>query len=310
MAEPLVSVLITSFNQEKFIAETLTSALEQDYDNLEVIIADDASTDATADIIMKLTQEYPTRLIPTLSKENLGITKNCNRALQLCRGKYIALLGGDDVMLPGKIRRQVQSMEQDDNIALSYHDLDVFDSTTHKTLYHYSDRHPQRKGTVDQLVRYGCFCGCISVMVRASCIPSYGFDERIKVASDYLLFMDVLLANKANKIDYIDGVYARYRRHGGNITNKSHIYGFEESISILDIIAEKAPWLQKSIRAAKWERTLTYAVKNFLYGEYRRSAKLFAQAVSNFSGLGLIYAVKNANYYLAGKWSVSENAKK
>lgn len=310
MSTPLVSILIASYNQEKFIAQTLSSALEQNFENLEVIVSDDASTDATPDIIMDFYQKYPTRLIPIFGKENLGITRNCNRALHRCRGKYIALQGGDDVLLPGKIETQTQFMEDNQDVAISYHEVEVFDSLSNKTLYYYSDRHAMRRGTVEQLLRYASFCCSTSVMLRAKNIPSYGYDENIPNCSDYLLLLDVLLADKNNKIDYIDGVYARYRRHDKNITNSIHLYGFGESMYCLNTVMKKAPWLKRQIKAVKWERTFIYAIKNGMQGKYKNSFKLFLRALRTYNLVGFMYALENALNYVRFRFKVCKNEKK
>ena len=126
MPKPLVSILIISFNQEAFIEEALKGALEQDYENLEVVVADDGSTDRTPDIILSYADRYKGRLVAIVGKPNLGITGNSNRGLSLCKGKYIAFQGGDDVFLPGKISAQVDWMEERDSRVLCGHQVEVF----------------------------------------------------------------------------------------------------------------------------------------------------------------------------------------
>jgi len=76
--QPLVSIHIITYNQIDFIHDTLTSALEQDYENLEVVVADDGSTDGTAEVILEYAKKYPNRLLPLVGGPNLGITGNSN----------------------------------------------------------------------------------------------------------------------------------------------------------------------------------------------------------------------------------------
>lgn len=102
-AFPLVSVHVITFNQAHLIHETLQSILAQDYANIEIIVADDGSTDGTANIISEYANQYPSKIIPLVAGPNLGITGNSNRGLQACKGKYIAFIGGDDLFLPSKI---------------------------------------------------------------------------------------------------------------------------------------------------------------------------------------------------------------
>ena len=98
---PLVSVAIITYNHEKFIGEALNSVLEQDYENIEIVVADDGSKDRTPEILRKFEREHPGKLRLILSERNEGITVNSNKAHFACIGKYVAWLGGDDLMLPG-----------------------------------------------------------------------------------------------------------------------------------------------------------------------------------------------------------------
>src|SRR5689334_23285444 len=100
MSRPLVSVLVVAYNQISFIADTLASAVEHDYENLQVVVADDGSTDGTTDVVLDFARRHPGRVVPLTGGPNLGITRNCNRGLTACKGEYVAFLGGDDLFLP------------------------------------------------------------------------------------------------------------------------------------------------------------------------------------------------------------------
>ena len=140
MKEPKVSVLIPSYNQEAVIEQTVMSALTQNYDNLEVVVSDDASRDGTPQILTDIQSRYPERLKIFLHQSNLGVTQNHNRGLLECRGDFIAFQDGDDLFLPGKIKKQVEFMLGHPDCTISSHDVDVFDSKTGKTLYLWSQR--------------------------------------------------------------------------------------------------------------------------------------------------------------------------
>ena len=129
---PLVSVLILFYNQEKFVEETLNSVLAQDYPYVEIITADDASTDGTVAVIKRYAAAH-SNIKPVLSTVNGGITKNCNNALQEATGKYLVFLGGDDLMLPGRITSQVQYFLQHPDISVCCTDIQIFyDGQPHK----------------------------------------------------------------------------------------------------------------------------------------------------------------------------------
>jgi glycosyltransferase involved in cell wall biosynthesis len=105
---PRVSVLIATYNHEKYIADALDSALAQDCDfSCELVVAEDHSEDRTRDVVQRYIDRFPDtiRLLP--SAENLGIARNYQRAFAACRGRFIAVLEGDDFWIsPTKLRDQ------------------------------------------------------------------------------------------------------------------------------------------------------------------------------------------------------------
>mgnify|MGYP000507135859 CR=1 FL=1 len=99
----------------------------------KIVIADDCSIDGTQEMLSEYVLKYPNKFILKLSNINQGITKNSNLAHFACTGKYIAWMGGDDLMFQGKIRKQVNYMEKNPECRICYHNLDVFQSETNKT---------------------------------------------------------------------------------------------------------------------------------------------------------------------------------
>lgn len=107
--KPLVSVVITSFNHEKYISDAIKSILQQDYENMEVIVVDDGSTDGSVEIIQKLSDSYGFNFI---RKKNGGLVSTVNVGFALAKGEFIISHGSDDVSLPGRIRSQVAQLQQ------------------------------------------------------------------------------------------------------------------------------------------------------------------------------------------------------
>ena len=102
---PLVSVAIITYNQKIFLEECIESILLQTYKNIEIIIADDGSSDGTHQLAQNFQENYPDiKFKLALSKLNFGITNNSNLAFENCSGKYIAWMGGDDLMHPKKLK--------------------------------------------------------------------------------------------------------------------------------------------------------------------------------------------------------------
>jgi len=278
MAPPLVSISIVTYNQVEFIRETLSSALDQEYENLEVVIADDASTDGTSEVILEYAKKYPSRLVPVFGRVNLGLTGNSNRALKKCRGRYVAFQGGDDVLLPGKIRKQVDWMEENENRVLCGHDVEVFDSKTGRCLYFWSDRIPLKSGKGPRkIIRYGVPYCATSIMIRSSVLPPYGFDERLPVVSDWKLWIDCLASG--GHFGYIDGVYARYRRHSHNITDTHFQIRQDDQFVTLALVESHYPHLVESCRYGRASLFYGVGLGSLLRGERRHARVHLKNAV-------------------------------
>lgn len=106
---PLVSVIMPAYNGEKFIQEAVDSILNQTYQNLELIIVEDASTDRTREILETI---YDPRIRIFYNEKNRGISYSSNLATKYSKGKYIALLDDDDVATLNRLELQVDYMEK------------------------------------------------------------------------------------------------------------------------------------------------------------------------------------------------------
>jgi glycosyltransferase involved in cell wall biosynthesis len=117
MASPLVSVLITVYNRELYIAEAIESVLNSSYKDFEVIIVDDCSTDNSCKIALKY-QQTDARIKVYLNEKNLGDYKNRNMASFYAKGKYIKYLDADDTIYPHGLQVMVEAMESNPNAVL------------------------------------------------------------------------------------------------------------------------------------------------------------------------------------------------
>ncbi|TFH31827.1 MAG: glycosyltransferase, partial [Anaerolineales bacterium] len=100
---PLVSIVMPSFNQVRFLETALGSVLEQDYPNIELLVIDGGSTDGSLEVL----QQYADRLAYWQSRPDEGQADAINQGLQRTKGKYVAWLNSDDVYLPGAIHEAV-----------------------------------------------------------------------------------------------------------------------------------------------------------------------------------------------------------
>ena len=262
--DPLVSIIIITFNQEKYISECVNSVARQDYPNLEVVIADDGSTDGTRYILHKLASKYPDIIKLVLSDVNKGITKNSNSALEQCSGKYIAFTGGDDVFLPNKIKYQVAWLEESEQRSLCGHDAIWINGEGDEIGLHSSDLIPMSEGFGPcGIIRHGPpFCSS-SILFRRSSLPEYGFHPKLNSISDWKLMID--LVRDGSCYGYIDGVFIRYRRHGGNVTSRlSYVLLKDQLMTFFISVAQ-----HKTKYIVCW-------IEFFMYGVRRKMAKSFS----------------------------------
>lgn len=259
--QPLVSVAIITYNQKEFLRASIESVLEQNYPNIEIVVADDGSTDGTQDMLREYERQYPDKFVLRLAEKNAGITANHNAAHFACSGKYVAWIGGDDLMLPGKLRKQVDFLEQKPDYNIVYHNLEVFESETGKVLRLYNIPRSKIEGGVEKLIRYGSFNGGCSTMVRRDKTPAYGFDTDMPVASDWFYWIESL--RYGGKIGFIDEVLGKYRMHRKNVTNQSSAF-YRQAIADHFLTLEKVSHYEKD-----YSKEIRYKRSN-IYNDIRK----------------------------------------
>ncbi len=245
---PLVSVAIITYNQKEFLREAIESVLNQEYQHTEIVIGDDCSSDGTQDMLRKYSEKYPGRFVLRLAAENLGITPNSNVVHFACTGKYIAWLGGDDLMHKDKLRKQVEYMESHPGCSIVYHNLEVFESSTGKLIRYFNTPKDSYHGDIGVLIKYGTFNGACSNLVRRACTPAGGYNEKLAIASDWLYFIETL--DSGGTIDYINEVLGKYRRHDKNVSgSQSEFYrrGIIDHLTTAEILLQRYPQYKKEI---------------------------------------------------------------
>ena len=121
--KPLVSIITPSYNQGKYLEETILSVLNQDYENIEYILVDGGSSDNTIDIIEK----YKQRFAWWVSEKDQGQTDAINKGFNRAKGQILAWINSDDVYVPGAVRMAVEALKQYPQAGMVYGDLDFID---------------------------------------------------------------------------------------------------------------------------------------------------------------------------------------
>ncbi len=131
MRRPLVSYVLTSYNIEKYIAESVRCAFDQSYSPLEIIISDDCSTDKTYHIIQEMANSYsgPHKLVLNRNEKNLGIAMHMNKAyIQLASGDIIVAAHGDDISMPDRTFKSYEFLSENSNYTAMSFGMNLIDS--------------------------------------------------------------------------------------------------------------------------------------------------------------------------------------
>lgn len=210
---PVVSIVMATYNFERFLPRALDSALAQDYpaDCLDIVVIDDGSTDSTPEVV----EPYLDR-IRYIRKPNGGLLTTVNRGLAEARGEFISLLSGDDEFLPGKTRAQVDFLLANPEVGLVYADMETVDDeghVLHPSFWRQSNIVPERGRVLGKLIGRNCVSGG-ALMVRSSLKERFAPIPETAAWEDW--YIAVRVAEVA-EIDYLPQAVYRYRHHGANM---------------------------------------------------------------------------------------------
>ncbi|QRG69328.1 glycosyltransferase [Brevibacillus choshinensis] len=201
---PLVSVITPSYNQGKFIRETIDSILSQDYPHLEHIVVDGGSTDQTLSILQEYAQRDPR--FRFISEPDNGQSHAINKGLSMARGEIIGWLNSDDTYLPGAIRKAVHAFQQHPAWGMLHGRGQVIDESG--TAY---SAYPSEKADARSLYQSCVICQPTAFIRTHVFRQMGGVDERLQFCMDYELWMRI---SKAYPIGFVAEFLASARIHG------------------------------------------------------------------------------------------------
>ncbi|MEL7671346.1 glycosyltransferase [Methanobacterium sp.] len=209
---PVVSVIMSSYNHEKFISEAIESVLGQTFRDLELIIIDDRSRDNSQQIIDEFAQK-DNRIKKIFHRENLGIAKTINEGIKNSTGKYIALIASDDVWASEKLEKQLKILEADENLVVWCNSA-IIDSNSNLTGEITSEKYKNATphGYVFEEIVNSWLSGSGIIMKREN-IHDMRYSENLKYLNDTQFYAD--LAYKY-QFYYMMEALSKYRLHGDN----------------------------------------------------------------------------------------------
>lgn len=129
MNKPKISVIMGIYNCASTLDEALNSLLMQTYQDFELIMCDDGSSDNTVSIAEKYCKKYPERFILLRNKSNLGLNKTLNKCLKQASGEYIARMDGDDISLPYRFEKEVKFLDSNPDYSIVATQMIYFDES-------------------------------------------------------------------------------------------------------------------------------------------------------------------------------------
>jgi glycosyltransferase involved in cell wall biosynthesis len=218
MKTPLVTVLTTTYNHSKFIADCIGSVLAQTYDNWEQVIVDDGSTDGTEEIV----NEFDDEKIVYVRQKHVGVhrlSETYNRGLKLAKGDFIAILEGDDLYPKRKLELQIDSLA--DDAILSFGKCVIIDQDKKYlgTIPWNFKQYMSMTNWLRPLLVYDYIPAPTVMVKKEALIKVGGFTQPPNTGYvDYSTFLELALIGKFRFVNEILGIWVR---HGGSYSDSN-----------------------------------------------------------------------------------------
>jgi glycosyltransferase involved in cell wall biosynthesis len=245
-----VSVVMPSYNHEKYLPEAINSVLNQTCSDLELIIVDDCSTDSSQKIIDTF-QHKDKRVKPIFHNQNLGISQTYNDGVKHAQGKFVAFIDSDDVWVETKLDKQLAILKTNEDLIV-WSEGEIIDQngiSNGKTFTQIENGSGKKKsGNIFQeLLSTDNFVFDSSMILKKENLPQRGFDEDLRYLNDYRFVVDLA---REHEFYFQEEPLAKYRVHGKNtIFNKSLSWHQDRIVFCQQIINEYGTVIPKKIRS-------------------------------------------------------------
>lgn len=228
MGTPHATVLMAAYNAADHIDEAILSVLGQTYEDFELLVIDDGSSDDTAERV----QAYADARVRLVSREtNSGAAAARNYGMQLAAADLIAILDADDVAYPTRLERQVEYMDSHRNCGLLG---SAFDLIGESGVVHGTNRTPCDTAVIRWKLLLGNVIGNSTTMLRKrDALAAGGYDESLRVAEDYALWVAMA---PLTDVAQLPEVLAAYREHVGQLSTTDS----DQVVSATTVVAQRA----------------------------------------------------------------------
>lgn len=235
MNNPRVSVIMPSYNKERFIKKSIESIISQTYQDWELIIFDDCSSDKSTDIIESMSK-LDNRIKFQKNRKNIGIAANRNRAIDIAKGEYIALLDADDISLPNRLASEVDYLDSNENIDVVFGGyMEINENDEIKETYFTPLKNPKYI-KANLLV--------LDVIPNGSCMYRKSFVDRYNIRyrdgylgmDDYLFWVECSLHGNISGIPELFLYWRNTSNNGTNTYKYDERYRHEREMKYFDIL--------------------------------------------------------------------------
>ncbi|MGZ7170540.1 MAG: glycosyltransferase family 2 protein [Halobacteriota archaeon] len=272
-----------SYNHELYISEAIVSVLNQDFEDLELIIVDDASTDKSRQIIERFA-EQDSRIRVIFHEQNVGITRVVNDGIDAARGKFIAQIDSDDVWVTDKLRKQLTVVERDENVIV-WSEGRLIDQNGQAISKNFSElvesASKKKSGDLFQTLLQGNYIFGSTLLYKRANLSDLRYDERFMYNNDYKFLLELA---RTYDFHYIAEPLAMYRIHGKNTlvgqgveAEKRRLRAYVEEISILQEALQQHR--SELPNATKADICATIGLRCWQLRKYREARNSYQEAI-------------------------------
>lgn len=239
MSLPKVSICIISYNHAAFLPTTIESALAQSYQDFEIVIVDDGSTDGSLAIAESYAAKHPAvKVFTHLNHINCGISATCNLVIEKARGEYLAWLGSDDAYFNYSISEQVSFLENHPENGMVCGIAQFIDENGKWLPQTFGEDIWSKPDFLDNML-WRNRVSAPTVMMRRRCHEEIGLYDENLVYSDWEMWLRLLILSDW-KIGFINKPLALYRVHSENVSlNNSSNVNYERNLQVLLRLEQK-----------------------------------------------------------------------
>lgn len=304
--EPLVSVVMPCYNYASFVGDAVDSVLSQTYQNIELIIINDGSTDDTKEILEAISDNR----VMVLHIENSGVSTARNKGIELARGQFIAFIDADDLWSPDKIQQQVQAFKKHPDCSYCFTNFSRFDAKNNQygafTDYAYYLGNISQHATNELRVHFKDVCHDLEMpwyptinMVRMNKIKHL-FEKNRRIGEDVSFFIHFWASTDGI---FVPKTLAFLRVHGANSSNVSYSHA-ELLISVFQ--SNLKHYKQREFKRTLGRLYLGLAYQQRKRNQYSEAAKNYSRSILNhyfsFKAIAFAFILPPLSFIIGIYW--------